>query len=284
MNVIRIATAACVLLLWSPHASPDAGSQEPKAARAPEFGQVSKDSVWVTTPERMIRRMLQLADTTKDDVVMDLGAGDGRIPIYAAKHFGARGIAVELEENLVQVAREAARREGVGERVQVIRQDLFEADLSAATVFALFISPGVMQRLKPRFLQLQPGTRIASHQFDMGDWEPDEKVEVEGRKGYLWVVPAAVEGTWQVAIPGEEFRMRIERRYQKLSASGERSGRPVHVLGARLRGTEIEFSAFDRDGTSRQFSGRLEGARLAGESRVGTGSRTIAWSATRVAD
>ena len=284
MNVIRIATAACVLLLWSPHASPDAGSQEPKAARAPEFGQVSKDSVWVTTPERMIRRMLQLADTTKDDVVMDLGAGDGRIPIYAAKHFGARGIAVELEENLVQVAREAARREGVGERVQVIRQDLFEADLSAATVFALFISPGVMQRLKPRFLQLQPGTRIASHQFDMGDWEPDEKVEVEGRKGYLWVVPAAVEGTWQVAIPGEDFRMRIERRYQKLSASGERGGRPVHVLGARLRGTEIEFNAFDRDGTARQFRGRLEGARLGGESRVGTSSRTIAWSATRVAD
>lgn len=280
MNVNRIATAACVLVLWSPHA----GSQEPKAAQAPEFGQVSKDSVWVTTPERMIRRMLQLADTTRDDVVMDLGAGDGRIPIYAAKHFGARGIAVELEENLVQVAREAARREGVGERVQVIRQDLFEADLSAATVFALFISPGVMQRLKPRFLELQPGTRIASHQFDMGDWEPDEKVEVDGRKGYLWVVPAAVEGTWQVAIPGEEFRMRIERRYQKLSASGERSGRPVHVLGARLRGTEIEFSAFDRDGTSRQFRGRLEGGRLAGESRVGTGSRTIAWSATRVAD
>lgn len=253
-------------------------------ASAPQFGQVSKDSVWVTTPERMIRRMLQLADTTKDDVVMDLGAGDGRIPIYAAKHFGARGIAVELEENLVQVAREAARREGVADRVTVARQDLFDADLSAATVFALFISPGVMQRLKPRFLELAPGTRITSHQFDLGDWEPDETVEVEGRKGYLWVVPAKVEGTWQVAIPGQDFRVRLERRYQKLVASGERGGNSLHVLGARLRGAEIRFTTFDRDGASRSYSGRMEGERMVGESQVGMGSQPLAWSATRRAD
>ena len=254
------------------------------AAPVPEFGQPSKDSVWVTTPERMIRRMLQLADTTPDDVVLDLGAGDGRIPIYAAKHFGARGIAVELEENLVQVAREAARRQGVADRVVVIRQDLFEADLSTATVLALFISPGAMQRLKPRFLQLRPGTRIASHQFDLGDWEPDEKVEVEGRKGYLWVVPAPVEGTWRVEIPGEDFRLRLERRYQRLSASGEREGKALHVLGARLRGTEIGFTAFDREGISRHFVGRLEGGRLVGESHLGIGAKPLAWTATRHRD
>lgn len=251
-------------------------------APQPQFGQVSKDSVWVTTPERMIRRMLQLADTTKDDVVMDLGAGDGRIPIYAAKHFGARGIAVELEDNLVQVARAAARREGVADRVTVVRQDLFDADLSAATVFALFISPGVMQRLKPRFLELEPGTRIASHQFDMGDWEPDETVEVEGRKGYLWVVPAKVEGAWQVAIAGEDFVLRLERRYQKLSASGERAGRSLHVLGPRLRGKEIAFASFDRDGTSRSYSGRIEGGRLVGESHAGGATPRVSWSATRL--
>lgn len=251
-------------------------------APQPQFGQVSKDSVWVTTPERMIRRMLQLADTTKDDVVMDLGAGDGRIPIYAAKHFGARGIAVELEDNLVQVARAAARREGVADRVTVVRQDLFDADLSAATVFALFISPGVMQRLKPRFLELEPGTRIASHQFDLGDWEPDETVEVEGRKGYLWVVPAKVEGAWQVAIAGEDFVLRLERRYQKLSASGERAGRSLHVLGPRLRGKEIAFASFDRDGTSRSYSGRIEGGRLVGESHAGGATPRVSWSATRL--
>ena len=254
-------------------------------AKPPEFGQASKDSVWVTTPERMIRRMLQIADTTKEDVVVDLGAGDGRIPIYAAKHFGARGIAVELEANLVQVAREAARREGVSDRVEVVQQDLFEADLSRATVFALFISPGVMQRLKPRFLQLAPGTRITSHQFDLGDWEPDESVQVEGRNAYLWVVPAAVEGSWHLTLPGEGLRVRFERRYQKLTATGERAGRNVPVLGARLRGTEIRFTSFDRDGTSRNFTGRLEGGRLVGDSHVlGSEGRPVAWSATRAPD
>lgn len=139
------------------------------ASTPPEPGQASKDSVWVTTPERMIRRLLQLADTTKDDVVIDLGAGDGRIPIYAAKHFGARGVAVELEENLVQVAREKARREGVAGRVRVIRQDLFDADLTAATVVTLYTSPGVMDRLKPKLATLKPGTRIVSHHFTLGD-------------------------------------------------------------------------------------------------------------------
>jgi SAM-dependent methyltransferase len=264
---------ACVLLaaVSIAHAAPP----------APEFGQASKDSVWVPTPERLIRRMLQMADTTRDDVVVDLGAGDGRIPIYAAKHFGARGVAVELEENLVQVAREAARREGVAHRVRVIRQDLFEADLSTATVFALYISPGVMERLKPRLLQLRPGTRIASHQFDMGDWEPDEKIEVEGRKGFLWVVPAAVEGEWNVAIAGQDFRLHLERQYQKLSGSSERDGKKAPVIGARLRGTEIRFNAFDRDGTSRSYVGRVDGDRLIGEAHDGVGARAVAWTATR---
>jgi hypothetical protein len=250
-------------------------------AQQPQLGQQSKDSVWVPTPERMIRRMLQLADTTKDDVVIDLGAGDGRIPIYAAKHFGALGIAVELEENLVQVARQAAARQGVADRVRVIRQDLYEADLSPATVIALYISPGVMQRLKPRLLKLKPGTRIVSHYFDLGDWEPDEKVEVEGRTGYLWVVPAAVEGTWRVSIPGQDLRLRIERRYQKLETSGERDGKELHVIGARLRGTEIQFTTFDRDGGSRSYTGRLEGGRLVGASDGWHGTAPHRWSAER---
>jgi SAM-dependent methyltransferase len=247
----------------------------------PEVGQQSKDSVWVPTPELMIRRMLQLADTTKDDVVIDLGAGDGRIPIYAAKHFGARGIAVELEENLVQVARQAAAREGVANRVRVIQQDLFEADLSTATVIALYISPPVMERLKPRFLKLKPGTRIVSHYFNLGDWDPDEKVEVEGRTGYLWIVPAAVEGTWRVSIPGRDFRLHIERRYQRLETSGERGGKNLHVIGARLRGTEIQFTSFDRDGATRTFTGRLEGGRLVGESDGWPGIKPLGWSAVR---
>jgi hypothetical protein len=148
-------------------------------------------------------------------------------------------------------------------------------------VFALYISPGVMERLKPRFLALTPGTRIVSHQFDMGDWEPDEKIEAEGRKAYLWVVPAAVEGEWDVRIAGQDFRLHLERQHQKLSGSSERDGKKAPVIGARLRGTEIRFNAFDRDGTSRSYVGRVEGRRLVGETHDGAGAKAMAWSATR---
>ena len=273
--MIHILIVVLALSLAYPHAR----AQSPSTA-APEFGQPSKDSVWVPTPERMIRRLLQLADTTKDDVVIDLGAGDGRIPIHAAKHFGALGIAVELEENLVRVARAGAAREGVANRVKVIQQDLFDADLSTATVVALYLSPGAMQRLKGPLLRLRPGTRIVSHHFDLGDWLPDEKIEVEDRNGYLWVVPAAVEGTWRVDIPGQGFRMRVQRRFQKLQVSAERDGKSLTILGTRLRGNEIQFSAFDRGGESRSYTGRLDGDRLVGEAR-GWGAETLRWNAVR---
>ena len=160
----------------------------------PQVGQVSKDSVWVPTPERMIRRMLQLADVTPDDLVVDLGAGDGRIPVYAAKHFGARAIGVELEANLVGLSIESATAQGVSHLARFVQQDLFDFDLSGATVIALYISPAVMTKLKPRLLGLKPGTRVVSHHFILGEWEPDETVRVEDRTGYLWVVPADVRG------------------------------------------------------------------------------------------
>jgi SAM-dependent methyltransferase len=271
---------ACLALLAC---AAGARAETPRPA-LPEVGQESRDSVWVPTPERMIRRLLQLADTTRTDVVLDLGSGDGRIPIYAAKHFGARGIGVELEENLVQLSRRNAAAQGVARRVEFIQGDLFKADLSAASVIALYISPGVMQRLKPRLLELRPGTRVVSHHFTLGDWEPDEKVEVEGRNGYLWVVPAAVDGAWQVRLPGQDFRLRIERRYQKLAASGEREGRALHVIAARLRGTELWFTSFDRDGATRHFHGRLDKGRMDGTSGGWPGIEPQRWSAVRATD
>lgn len=245
------------------------------------LGQVSKDSVWVPTPERVIRRMLQMADTTKDDLVIDLGSGDGRIPLYAGKHFGARAIGVELEGNLVQFSRKSAQAQGVSHLVQFLQQDLYEADISKATVVALYISPGVMDRLKPRLLALRPGTRVVSHHFTLGDWEPDETIKVEGRSAHLWIVPAPLEGEWGVSLPGEDFRLRVTRRYQMLETSGERAGRPLLVIGPRLRGTEIRFTAFDRDGSSRHFTGRWDGERLSGLSE-GEGIAPRSWQATRV--
>ena len=253
----------------------------PAAAQAPpQIGQVSKDSVWVPTPERMIRRLLQLADVTPDDVVVDLGAGDGRIPVYAAKHFGARAIGVELEENLVVLATASAKAQGVSHLARFVRQDLFEFDLSAATVVALYISPGVMTKLRPRLLELKPGTRVVSHYFTLGDWEPDETIRVEDRTGYLWVVPADVRGTWTVTTADDALKVTLEQVHQQLSARGEREGRDVPVLSPRLRGTEIGFTTFDRNGDTRGYRGRVSGARMSGESDV-HGYQPLRWSATR---
>ena len=254
----------------------------PAAAQTPpaQIGQVSKDSVWVPTPERMIRRLLQLADVTPDDVVVDLGAGDGRIPVYAAKHFGARGIGVELEENLVRISIESAKAQGVSDRARFVRQDLFEFDLSAATVVALYVSPGVMTKLKPRLLELKPGTRVVSHFFTLGDWEPDETIRVEDRTGYLWVVPADVRGTWTVTTADDALEVTLKQVHQQLEARGEREGRDVPVLSPRLRGTEVGFTAFDRNGDTRHYRGRVAGARMSGESDV-HGYQPLRWSATR---
>ena len=249
------------------------------ASDAPQIGQVSRDSVWVPTPERVMRRMLQMADTTNSDLVIDLGAGDGRIPIYAAKHFGARAIGVELEANLVRLAREQAAAQGVAQLATFVQQDLFEADLSRATVIALYISPGVMTRLKPRLLALRPGTRVVSHHFTLDDWPADETIRVEERTAHLWVVPATVRGRWSVELPGESFVLSFEQRFQALDSSGERAGRKVPVIGARLRGAEIRFTAFDRDGSARHYQGTVQGKRMAGESR-GEGLKALAWSAT----
>jgi hypothetical protein len=249
-------------------------------AQAPQIGQVSKDSVWVPTPERMIHRMLQIADTTKDDLVIDLGSGDGRIPIHAARHFGARAIGVELEGNLVQLSREAAKTSGVAHLTQFLQQDLYEADLSKATVIALYISPPVMTRLAPRLMALKPGTRVVSHQFRLDDWEPDESIFVEGRSGYLWVVPADARGTWVVRVAGETFRVQFNQTRQKLEARGERAGKAIHVISARLRGSEINFTAFDADGGARYYEGRIDGGQMSGRSG-GPGVAQQPWTAQR---
>lgn len=255
-------------------------AQSVTADTPPQIGQISKDSVWVPTPDRMIRRMMQMADVTRDDLVIDLGSGDGRIPIHAARHFGARAIGVELEPNLVRLSIDKARAEGVAERARFLQQDLFQADLSQATVIALYISPGVMVRLRPILLGLKPGTRVVSHHFTLEPWEPDETIRVENRMAYLWVVPADVRGDWVVSVAGQDLVVRFAQNMQMLTTTGERAGRPVNVIGARLRGSEVRFTAFDRDGHSRQFEGQVDGGRMRGTS-AGEGIAPLAWSAVR---
>ena len=257
-----------------------AQAQTPAPDSTPQIGQVSKNSVWVPTPERMIRRLLQIADTTAADLVMDLGSGDGRVPIYAARHFGTRAIGVELEANLVRLSLEAARAQGVAHLTQFVRQDLFATDLSGANVITLYLSPGAMTLLKPRLLALKPGVRVVSHQFTLEDWEADETVRVEGRSGYLWVVPAPVQGHWRLSIAGDELRLAIAQKFQELSTRAERAGRAVNVVGARLRGGEVSFTSFDRDGNARHYRGSVDGARMQGEA-IGEDGVAVRWTAAR---
>jgi hypothetical protein len=254
-------------------------AQEGKAA-PPQIGQAGKDVVWVPTPDRLIVRMLQMADTASSDLVVDLGSGDGRIPIAAAKNFGARGLGIEYDANLVELSIRSAAREGVAGRVQFLRQDLFQSDLSAATVIALYVSPTVMLQLKPRLLALKAGTRVVSHQFTLGDWEPDEQAVAEGRSAYLWIVPARVEGAWRLSLGGDTYDLRLQQAHQMLRGTAEIGARQSPVFAARLRGEAVRFAFVDRNGDPRSFMGRVAGDAMEGTSST-PGQPDLAWSARR---
>lgn len=152
--------------------------------------QKTKDVPYVPTPQNVVDKMLEMAAVTKDDVVYDLGSGDGRIVITAAKKYGVRGVGVDIDPDRVKEANANALQAGVADRVKFIEQDLFKTDLKEASVVTLYLLPEVNLRLRPKlWKELKPGTRVVSHAFDMGDWEPEQMVEVEGRKIYYWVIP-----------------------------------------------------------------------------------------------
>jgi SAM-dependent methyltransferase len=148
------------------------------------------DVIFVPTPPAVVQTMLKVARVTSDDLVIDLGSGDGRVVIAAATDFGARGVGVEIDPELIQTARHSAERAGVADRVQFLQEDLFQTDISKATVVTLYLMPNLNLKLRSRLLrELKPGTRVVSHAFDMGDWQPDQTLVVEGRHVYFWVIP-----------------------------------------------------------------------------------------------
>ncbi|MGE3275029.1 MAG: cyclopropane-fatty-acyl-phospholipid synthase family protein [Vicinamibacterales bacterium] len=148
------------------------------------------DVIYVPTPEEVVEAMLQVANVTKNDIVYDLGCGDGRIPVTAAKKYGARGVGIDIDPQRIKEANENVQRNGVGDRVKIMQADLFETDLSEATVVTLYLLPSLNEKLKPKLMrELKPGTRIVSHAFDMGDWKPEKELDVNGRKVYFWTIP-----------------------------------------------------------------------------------------------
>lgn len=225
----------------------------------PSVGQEGKDVVWVPTPQVVVDTMLDMAKVTSKDFVMDLGSGDGRTVITAAKR-GARATGIEYNPDMVELSQRNAKKEGVTDRATFKKADLFETDFSRATVITMFLLPEINLKLRPKILGLKPGTRIVSNTFTMGDWKPDQTVTVGDDQGcttswctaLLWIVPAKVAGTY--TTPGGEVT--LKQKYQMLSGTLRTEGRTVPLEG-KVLGEEIRFTA-----GGRQYNGRLDGKQL----------------------
>lgn len=233
-------------------------AQRAPGAYEPEVGQPGKDVVWVPTPQAVVDKMLDMAKVTPKDFVMDLGSGDGRTVITAAKR-GARAMGIEYNPDMVELSKANARAAGVAERAQFTKADLFQTDFSKATVITMFLLPDINLRLRPKILGLKPGTRIVSNTFTMGDWHEDERATVEsGCDGswctaLLWIVPARVAGTHQ--IPAGELT--LKQSYQVLSGTLRTAdGRTVPVEG-KVHGEDVDFKA-----GGKQYHGHANGREL----------------------
>jgi SAM-dependent methyltransferase len=234
----------------------------------PQMGQAGKDVIWIPTPEALITALLKAAKVTDKDLVYDLGAGDGRIPIAAAQQFGARAVGIEYEPNMAELARRNAEHAGVGDKVKIITGDIFKETFTDATVVTMYLLPDLNLKLRPIILRMKPGTRVASHAFTMGDWEPDQVLSVDARDGFIWYVPAPVEGTWTWKEDGwgTEGTLALVQRYQRIGGTLTTGGKTQPLLGPALRGDQLTFAYNDAEGVlraahvvvdGRQFKGTL---------------------------
>ena len=232
---------------------------------APVQGQAGKDVIWIPTPEGLIDKMLTAANVTHQDKVFDLGAGDGIIAITAARKYNAQSVGIEFNPDMAQFARRKVAEAGLTDKVRIITGDIFQEDFSSATVVTLYLMPHLNMKLRPTLLKMKPGTRIVSHAFTMGDWEPDETMSYRHSVGYFWVVPAQVEGAWVMnGMDGGPIRLNMSQSFQNIGGTLTRGGQTFAMLGARLRGDEVKFQFITPDRKVHAFSGRVDGRRLTG--------------------
>ena len=246
----------------------------------PQVGQAGKDVIWVPTPDEVVDRMLAMAQVTKDDLVYDLGAGNGKIAIAAAKKFGARAVGIEYNPDMARHAQGNVVAAGVTGRAQIQQGDIFATDFSQATVVTMYLLPGLNMRLRPTLLAMRPGTRVVSHSFTMEDWEPDEVSNMDGRRAFFWVVPANVNGGWAFESGGEKSELVFEQRFQKIEGSIGLGHTQGGLRDARLRGAGISFAWVDNRGVLRSFTGRVDGSRMEGIWKGDNGSEGR-WTATK---
>jgi len=246
----------------------------------PQVGQAGKDVIWVPTPDEVVDRMLRMAQVTPSDLVFDLGAGDGKIAIAAAKKFGARAVGIEYNPDMARHAQGNVEKAGVTGKARIIQGDIFATDFSQATVVTMYLLPALNLKLRPTLLAMRPGTRVVSHSFTMEDWEPDETSSMDGRRAYFWLVPATVGGGWTLETGGEKVELTFEQRYQKIEGSVGIGHTHGGLRDARLRGANISFAYVDNNGVRRDFTGRVSGGRMEGSFRADNGSEGR-WSATK---
>ena len=246
----------------------------------PQVGQAGKDVIWVPTPDEVVDRMLRMAQVTKDDLVYDLGAGDGKIAIAAAKKFGARAVGIEYNPEMAKHAQGNAEKAGVAGRARIINGDIFVTDFSQATVVTMYLLPQLNLKLRPTILSMRPGTRVVSHSFTMEDWEADEISSMDGRRAYFWLVPANVNGGWALETGGDKSDLSIEQRFQKIEGTVGLGHTQGGLRGARLSGASISFAYVDGNSVRRDFTGRVTSGKMEGTFRAENGSEGR-WSATK---
>lgn len=245
---------------------------------------VSLDVPFVPTPPEVVERMLQVAEVGPEDFVIDLGSGDGRIAIAAVRNQGARGaMGVDIDPERIAEARTNAKEAGVSDKVEFRNQDLFDTDFSKADVLTMYLLPNVNVSLRPKVLQLSPGTRVVSHAFDMDEWEPDHYERVDGRSVYMWIVPAVVEGNWKLEGPQGELTLDLVQRFQYVTGSAhDTAGKTLAVTGS-LKGSALRLVMGEGD-AARSLSGSVYGSSMvlagAGDAS-GSGASGQKWQGSR---
>lgn len=284
MALRRLVALLLAALMWTPGLAQDYG-----------------DTPYVQTPQVVVDRMLEVAKVTARDYVIDLGSGDGRMVITAAKRYGARGFGVDLDRRLVTLSNSNAAKAGVAKRAVFYERDIYETDLTPASVVTIYLLPEVNLMMRPRlFAMLKPGTRVVSHDYDMGEWPPDLTFSMDapgktvGRdktsKVFYWVVPAKAAGKWRsrMSMGGaqRDFELALTQNFQKIEGTVNVDGRSVAIEDAKLNGTALTFVAkLEPSGATRsEFSGRVINNAIEGTVRTvgaGAAAKSIAWSATR---
>ena len=252
-------------------ASACAQAQSGKAEFEPQVGQEGKDVIWVPTPQLLVEKMLDIAKVTSKDYIIDLGSGDGRTVITAAKR-GAKALGIEYNPDMVELSKRNAAKEGVSDRASFVKADLFESDFSQAQVITMFLLPDINIRLRPKILDLKPGTRIVSNSFTMGEWSADATVDAKDGcvsycTAYLWIVPAKAEGSWQLA----QGALTLKQSFQMISGTLKSGNNSTPIANGKLNGDQITFNA----------GGVLYTGRVSGNVMEGSVSTGGSWKAMR---